>query len=132
MSGLSKGQVKALIQSKFESLRRFCYLTGRASEYGALRVFLNRDAEIIRNDWQSKKLTELYISAMSTPNDYADDEISRLARRELKERIKAKYGSLSGFLRDYPHFARSTVKDVLNGRTKRKNEVYNRLLIILE
>lgn len=130
--GLTKSQVKRLIQAKFFSVSRFCRLTEQRTSYGSIRVFLNRKPDEPATGQQRSRLHELYTLAKRTPQRSDEGEITASNRSWLNELMREVYGgNLSAFCRANPSFARMTVHDILTGSTRHKTDAYDQLVDVL-
>ena len=119
---INREQLKDLIISKFGSLRRFCDLTEPSYNYNMLRQILTKNNESVA--WKLRARKETYNIARRTSDRVLKDEISRKDREWLKQAIKHLYGSVNGFNREYPQMPVTTVRDIIDGRTKKTSQDY--------
>ena len=120
---VTRSQLKYLIKEKFKSIRRFCDITGQPNKYASMR-FLLMDQSTTYTHGQAREIERNYKLAMSHTDNVLEDEISLSDRKWIKEAVETLYGSLAGFCRDFDKIPRSTIRDLIIGRTKRKNDAF--------
>lgn len=126
---VSKEALKTIIKEKFGSAKRFCAVTNIPDEYQLLRRLI---APNIKNtETEKKKRIELYNLAAKTSNKVLDNEITKDERLWLRKVIKTIFSGVDGFSRKYPQLPKTTVKDIIDGRTKKKTQAYDVLVATL-
>ncbi len=123
---VSRKELKYLIKAKFKSLRRYCDITNQADKYGALRILL-MDKKEEYTPAQQRDILRHYRLAMSHSDGVLTDEIGNSDRKWISDAIKTLYGSLAAFCRTFTEIPRSTIRDLINGRTKRKNDAFKKV-----
>ena len=118
---VEKDNLKDLIVLKFNSIRRFCVLSGR--DYHSFRNMMNRKPV---SDWQIGQIRKAYNEVMSMSNKILSSEISAAELKILNEAIAARGLSMNN-LAQRIGIPRTSIRDLVSGSVKKKNSVYDAL-----
>jgi len=114
--------LRDIIEVKFESLRRFCEISER--DYHSFRNMLNREPI---SKWQIDEIRRAHNDCMSMANRILDTEISGSELAFLRTRFEQVGESFSSLARK-TELARTSIRDMMDGKVRKKNAVYEKLL----
>lgn len=114
--------LKIAIKNKFGTLKHFAYCSGL--DYYLLNKFFGRKLGVLNMDEMKKNLPLILESTECKPhkNMISDEE-----RENLRRRILVNYRSVNQFITDNPHFSKSFISNVINGRRKKMDNRFHNL-----
>jgi hypothetical protein len=127
----TKKALKQLINDKFGGIKRFCDVANlEKKDYQLIKRLV---AEGIKDTETEKTKRCIYYNiAYKTMDRYLDNEITQDNRKWIRTALKSLYKGVDGFSRQYPQISKSTIRDIIDGRTIKKTQAYNVLLETLK
>ena len=116
------------ITDKFGSVRHFCILAGVNNN----TVKQLTAPSLEDTDRKKRRRTELAELARNTEHTPLHEIISEKERKSMCTQLNAVYGSAYGFRKKYPQIPKSTLYDILRGRTKTKTQAYRVILATIK
>ncbi len=117
-------QFNKKITDKFGSVRHFCILSGVNNN----TVKQLTAPSLKDTDGKKRRRRELAELARNTEYKPLHEIITEKERKSLCAQLNTVYGSAYKFRKKYPQIPKSTLYDLLRGRTKTKTQAYQVIL----